>query len=225
MAAAVAALPTLAHAGPFDAAPSADSSNPDGAPSSMLQRMSFAVMRNGTKIGDYSMNVTSDGKTQTVDFVTDIKVEVLMFTAYKLHHEGHEVWTNGAFVSYKGVTDDNGKHHSVSMAASPTGATLTADGKHTALPKGSIPGSIWNAKFLTATTVVDPDNGKIVPIKVDDLGSDQITVEGAPVKAHHYHIDGLDRDVWLVKGSPVRFKLKGSDNSTIVSELQPSPPQ
>jgi hypothetical protein len=215
LAAACAVPPTFAYA---------QSADPGGAVDAVAapREISFAVTRNGNKIGDYSMEITTDGKSQTVDFVTDIKVDVLMFTAYKLHHEGREVWTNGAFVSYHGKTDDNGKNHVVSLVATPAGITLNADGKKTALGKGAIPASFWNNKFVDATTVVDPDDGKVTPVKVDDLGPDQIDVEGAPLEAHHYHIRGLNRDVWMSKGMPVRFQLKGSDNSTIVSQLQPA---
>jgi hypothetical protein len=212
------ALPTLAWAGPFDAIPDV------AAAETPPRVLSFAVMRNGKQIGQYSMEIETVGKTQTVKFLTDIKVDVLMFTAYQMHHEGREVWTNGAFVSYKGSTDDNGKKHSVSMTANATGASLVVDGKHSPLPKGDIPGTIWNNKFVNAKALIDPDDGKSIPITVDDLGPDPIQVEGEPITAHHYHIGGLERDVWLSNGSPVRFQLKGSDNSTIVSELQPAPP-
>jgi hypothetical protein len=216
LAAACAVSPTLSHGQPFDATSAADSAV---AP----REFSFAVMRNGTKIGDYSLQIATEGKSQTVDITTDLKVNVLMFTAYQLHQEAREIWTNGTFVSYHGKSDDNGKNHVVSLVATSAGLTLNADGKKTALGNGAIPASFWNNKFVDVTTMVDPDDGKVTPVKVDDLGPDQIDVEGAPVEAHHYHIRGLDRDVWMSKGMPVRFQMKGSDNSTIVSQLQPGP--
>ena len=187
------------------------------------RQLLFSVIRNGSKIGDYQMSVATEGKTQKVDFTTDIKVTVLMFTAYHLHHSGQEIWTDGKFVSYKGTTNDNGKTHTVSLVPGPQTETLSVDGHRSQIPKGAIPASLWNTKFVDATTLIDPDSGKQFSVKADDEGLDPVKVEGAQEMARHYHVQGLDREVWMIKGSPVRFQLTGSDKSIIVSELQPTP--
>jgi Family of unknown function (DUF6134) len=186
------------------------------------KQFTFAVMRNGSQIGEYNINIKTEGRTQIVDVSTQIKVTVLMLTAYYLLQTGREVWTDGHFVSYKGTTNDNGKQHSASLTAGPSGETLVVDGRRERAPKGALPATFWSAKSLDATTLVDPGNGKIVPVSIEDMGPNPVPVDGAPETARHYHITGLNRDVWMSRGHPVRFQLKGSDNSTIVSELRNS---
>jgi hypothetical protein len=184
------------------------------------RQLVYSILRNGSPIGEYKIAITTDGHSQIVTFSTEIKVTVLMLTAYHLSHSGREVWTDGKFASYKGVTDDNGTRHVVSLTNSATGAALVVDGRRERAPKGTLPATFWNAKSLQATTVIDPDDGKIIPIVVNDIGNAMLQVNGASELAHHFHIDGIDRDIWMVKGSPVKIQLKGSDNSTITSQLQ-----
>jgi hypothetical protein len=214
---ALATLPVAAVAAP----PSSDPSAPNDSPTKQLN---FAIMRKGAQIGQYQISIFDNGNTKTIDFSTDIKVNVLMFTAYHLHHTGQEVWTDGHFVSYVAQTDDNGKQRSVSLTSGADGETLVVDGESSQLPKGILPATFWNANFLDAKKLIDPDNGKEISVKVEDAGDDPVVMNGSPETAHHYHIGGLGRDVWMMNGLPVRFQLKGSDNSTVVSELEPSTP-
>lgn len=185
------------------------------------RKLVFKIMREGTPIGQYAVDIATTGKLTTVDVTTHIKVSVLFLTAYHLSHTGREIWSNGQFVSYKGQTNDNGTQHVVSIRANPDDTTVVANGRHLTAPKGAIPASLWNLKFVNKSVLIDPDNGRVVPVKVVDMGPETLVVQGVKETANHYHIHGMKRDVWMMNGEPVRFQLIGSDNSAVVSELQP----
>lgn len=197
---------------------------PKGAAPSLPQeqKLVFKIMRKGSPIGLYTIDIATTGRLTTVDVTTNIKVTVLFLTAYQLSQKGQEIWNGDQFVSYKGKTDDNGKKHVVSIAAGPKNTTIIANGKLSIAPKGAIPASLWNAGFLDQSLLIDPANGRQIPVKVVDMGKQSVVVQGVKETARHYHIHGLKRDVWMVKGEPVRFQIIGSDNSTVVSTLQPS---
>lgn len=186
------------------------------------KRLVFKILRKGSPIGQYTMDVTIKGKLTTVNVTTQIKVDVLFITAYQLSHSGREIWNGDHFISYKGQTNDNGKEHVVAITADKDHTSIVIDGHRSVAPKGAIPASLWKTNFLDETMLIDPDNGRQVPVKVVDVGPEPIVLQGAKETAEHYHIEGLKRDVWMVDGWPVRFQLIGSDNSTVVSELQPS---
>jgi len=76
---------------------------------------------------------------------------------------------------------------------------------------------------VNATQVIDADKGKVLAVQVQDLGEEPIDMNGQQVQAHHYQMTGeLKRDIWLVNDMAVRIKLRGSDNSQIVSDLRPA---
>lgn len=179
-------------------------------------------MRKGSPIGEYRIDVSQRGKFTVADITTTIKVDVLFLTAYQLSQKGREIWLGDKFISYKGQTNDNGKMHVVSIAAAPNDTVVISNGRRAVAPKGAIPASLWNKQFLDQSVLINPSDGAIVEVKVVDMGSQMLMIDGAQELTKHYHIDGMKRDVWMVDGEPVKFQLIGSDNSKVVSELQPS---
>ena len=186
------------------------------------KKLVFKIMRKGSPIGQYTIRISSKGPFTVVDVTTQIKVTVLFLTAYQLSQAGREIWKGDQFVSYKGKTDENGKMHVVSIVAGKDKTTVVSNGHRSIAPEGAIPASLWNAQFLKEQVLIDPADGRQVPIKVVDMGLEPVTVQGQREMARHYHIHGLKRDVWMMKGEPVRFQLIGSDHSRVVSELQPT---
>ena len=67
------------------------------------------------------------------------------------------------------------------------------------------------------------ETGLPLKIAVTDLGNEQIATRLGPRLAHHYRLaGGLDRDLWFDQtGVPLRYQLRGSDNSVITSEALP----
>ncbi len=184
------------------------------------QRLSFAIMRNGMQIGQHDIFISTEGATTTVDFRTDIQVKVMFINAYSFSYVGREVWTDSNFESFRSQTNDNGAMRSVNAVASPEKVAITADGARMEAPKNAVPASFWNLDFVNRTDFFHTETGKPLKISVTDLGNEQISTRLGPRLAHHYRLrGGLDRDLWFDQnGAPLRYQLKGSDNSVITSE-------
>jgi hypothetical protein len=182
----------------------------------------FDITRDGNKIGVETVTIEKTGDTTVVKFKTRISVVVMFIQAYHFLHSAVETWTGGKFVSYKAVTDDNGKHFNVVATAGDDGVSLDVNGEHSKLPANAIFASLWSKDFVDQTMLLHPDSGVQLQVKVKDLGEEQIDLHGDQIKAQHYQISGdLDRDVWFQGDKIVRIKLLGSDHSTIMSELMP----
>jgi Domain of unknown function (DUF6134) len=208
-------LSFLAHSSRADTTAPADSA---AAPTT--EERVFDVTRDGNKIGVETIKIEKSGDTTTVKFKTHISVVVMFIQAYHFAHSAVETWTGGKFVSYKAVTDDNGKPFDVKAVAKDDGVMLDVNGTETKLPGSVVVASFWNKAFVDQTLLVHPDSGAQLNVKVKDIGEEQIDLHGNQIKAEHYQISGdIDRDIWFEGDKLVRFKLLGSDHSTIMSEL------
>ncbi len=182
----------------------------------------FDVTRDGNKIGVEKVTIEKDGDTTVIKFKTHVSVVVMFIEAYHFVHSAVETWSAGKFVSYKAVTDDNGKHFNIAAVAKDDQVLLDVNGTHSKLPGNVVFASLWSKDFVDQTTLLHPDSGAELSVKVKDLGEEDINFHGDNIKAHHYQITGdLDRDIWFEGDKLVRIKFFGSDHSTIMSELTP----
>lgn len=184
------------------------------------ERRTFDISRDGNKIGTELVEIDRQGDTTNVKLTTHISVVIMFIEAYRFDHSATETWTGGQLVSYKSMTDDNGKKHSVLAVADGDKLALDVDGTHSETARDLIPASLWSKDFVDRTNMFDSDTGKELTIKVKDLGDEALVQHGTKIEAHHYKISGdLDRDLWFDGDTLVRIKLLGSDHSTIISEL------
>ena len=184
------------------------------------QRLSFAIMRNGQQIGQHEMEIAREGASTTVDFRTQIEVKVMFIKAYSFSYTGREMWNGDTFVSFESRTNDNGKPHAVSASASADKTAITADGKTIDATANVIPASFWSLAFLNRTAFFHTETGLLLKIAIADLGNELIATRMGPKLARHFKLTGgLERDLWFDQnGTPLRYQLKGSDNSLITSE-------
>ncbi len=194
------------------------SSSPEAQP--QVQRMSFAIMRNAIQIGQHDIAISTEGATTTVDFRTEIQVKVMFINAYSFSYAGREIWTDNHFASFRSQTNDNGATHTVSAAAGADKIAIIADGARLEAPIGAVPASFWSLDFINRMDFFHTETGKPLKIAITDLGDEQISTRMGSKRARHFRLrGGLDRDLWFDQtGAPLRYQLRGSDNSLITSE-------
>jgi hypothetical protein len=198
----------------------AESPPASAAPTAPIEERVFDITRDGNKIGGETLTFQKDGDTTIVKFKTHVSVVVMFVEAYHYTHSAEETWTGGKFVSYKAVTDDNGKHYNLAALAKDEQILLNVNGTHSKLPGNLVFATLWSRDFVGQTNLLHPDSGVELAVKVQDLGDEQIDYQGEQVKAHHYAISGdYDRDVWFEGDKVIRIRFYGSDHSTIMSEL------
>jgi hypothetical protein len=211
--------------GPVAAQPATPVPQTATAPAAVPDRRLFDIFRDGNKIGTELIEIDKDGDTTSVKFTTRISVVVMFIQAYHFEHSATETWTDGRFVSYTALTDDNGTKYDVSAVVKDDKMDLDVDGTHSEAAPDLIPASWWSKDFINRTDMLDSETGKPISVKVADLGDEPIVRNGATEQVHHYKISGgVNRDLWFDGDTLVRVQLIGSDHSTITSDLRPMPP-
>ena len=192
------------------------------APQKHVHRV-FDIMREGSKIGTDTFDISRQGDATSVKVNTHILVKVAFITAYRYDHSESGTWKGTQLVSFTSKTDDNGKDHKV--AASQTGGkiALDVDGTSTTAPKATQPASLWGAEVAKQKQIFDPANGKRMAVGVQDLGEETVEVHGVPQQLQHLKLTGaFPRDLWFDEDGLVKMTLRGSDNSLITSQLRTS---
>jgi Family of unknown function (DUF6134) len=195
-----------------------------GSPAGKIHRV-FDINRSGDKIGTEMIDIEQQDDTITVKAKTNVSVKILFVEAYSYELSSTEVWKNGQLIAFKSHTNDNGTKHSVEVTAANDKLSMVADGKHSDLPKSAVPASLWRKETVRPPDVFEPDTGNRLSLKMTDLGTDSVTVNGVTHQAHHYKIaDTLKgtymRELWYDGDVLVRIKLIGSDNSVVLTDLR-----
>src|SRR5689334_9086677 len=95
------------------------------------ETIKFAILRNDDQIGTHTIEISRAGPETSVKVATDLTVTGLCVTAYRLTHTASENWHEGRLVSLPSTTNTNGTRHAVSVAETPAGMEIKADGKVT----------------------------------------------------------------------------------------------
>jgi hypothetical protein len=192
----------------------------DPAPMSKTKRV-FDVTRDGSKIGTDTIEIEQRGDATIVNCTTHISVTILSIEAYRLDHHSSETWKGEQLISFTSKTDDHGTKHSVSATTSNEKIRFDIDGKASEVLQKIIPSNFWNKAFLATGQLFDDTNGKLLSIKVSDLGGEPLTMHGVKYQTNHYRIEGdLKRDLWFDDNGLVRLKMPAPDGSKISFDLQ-----
>jgi len=187
--------------------------------------LEYTVLRDGKPIGTHAYTIDTNGADTQVQVSTDIQVKVLFITAYKFKHNSQEVWSNGRLVSLKSTTDDDGTDKALTAKAEDGKITLDSmvkgQDRRQFAAAAAIPASLWNPAIVTQTAIVNTLDGKLMKVKVANVGSEQVDAGGAKVTAHHYKISGeLTRDLWFDDaGRLVRVSFPDKTSTEIVYAL------
>ncbi len=167
-------------------------------------KLEFTVLREGDPIGSHVLSFEKSADTLVVTIQTKVKVKVLFLTAYYFDHEGREVWRNGQLVELVSSTDDDGTKHTVAVKG---------DGQASKASAKTITASLWHEGILAGGSILNTLHGKQMNITVRDAGSEDVTVGGQTVSAHHYIIEGdLERELWFDGNQVlVMVRFKGID--------------
>jgi len=188
----------------------------------VAETTNFVITRNGDPIGTSTTEINRAGDETTVSITTDLAVNVLFFTAYRLEQKTSERWINGHLVALNSTTNNNGTRHKVAVRMKGGELEPNADGKIRWLDSNIVTSSLWNPEFLQHALMLDTQDGQAMSVSVVDDGVDKLRVGSHPVQAHHYTINGrYSQDVWYDdRGRLVRVRIIGSEGSIILYEPQ-----
>ncbi|MBT7449030.1 MAG: hypothetical protein HN797_14910 [Tateyamaria sp.] len=165
-------------------------------------KLSFDVIRKGKDIGDHSYSFSGSAKAFTVTVTTDIvvKLPLIRITVYSFKHESLERWKGGKLLELSSTTNDDGNPHQLETDS-----------------KGVLPASLWNDDIVGKAQLLNTIDGKIMSIRVADLGKETVVTKRGNVSASHYQLSGdLARDLWYDDGGNLaQVVFKADDGSKV----------
>lgn len=166
-------------------------------------KLSFDVVRKGKDIGDHTYSFSGGGNSFTVKVATDIvvKVPLIRATAYSFQHASVETWKGGELQKINSKTNDDGEPHQLKTGSS-----------------GALPASLWNDDIVRSQKLMNTIDGKMMNVRVADLGNETVKTKRGAIAAHHYQMSGdLARDLWYdADGNLAQVVFKADDGSTVM---------
>lgn len=124
----------------------------------------FEVSLDGRPIGEHRFQLREDTDARELTSEANFRVRILFIEAYRYAHRAEERWRGDCLQRLDARTDANGKETRVNVE--PTEACVQTF-------------AYWNPSILDARTLLNPQTGEYVPVRVLKLGSDSIDGQAA----------------------------------------------
>jgi hypothetical protein len=185
-------------------------------------KLTYAVMRDGDKIGSQVVEFQRNGDQLLV--LTSVKIEVTLLgiTIYRFVHRSEEEWKAGELARLTSNTDDDGDKRVVDLKLVDGKLKGAYNGQAKEFPLGMIPATFWHPDSMKQSKLLDQVKARNRQITVKDLGTETITVQGKKIEARHYSVSGqIKREVWYgPDGRLEKLEFDGKDGSEIVMVLR-----
>ncbi|HVS36850.1 MAG TPA: DUF6134 family protein [Gemmataceae bacterium] len=161
------------------------------------QARDFSIQVDGKPAGDYHMTIRrQDDGTTSLSAQSDVKVAVLLVTAYTYSYRGQEVWKDGRLQHFESTGKENGKPFAVTADADEKGLRVKADGKEFVLRPDAWTTSCWHLPDDRLRNqdiaLMGCDNGQSSTGRMQYVGQERVQVAGQEQECAHYR---LMRDV------------------------------
>lgn len=166
--------------------------------------LTFAVFRNGAKIGEHHVAFSGDDAAliATTDAVMTVKIGPV--PVFKYRHHAVEKRVDGVFASLVTATDSNGKAERVSAEKAGGVIRISCPSGQVTAPANANPLNHWNSQIF-AGPMFNPQTGKMVK------------ATARRVEAGHWQIRGeVEIDDWYdASGAWQALKGKLDDGSAV----------
>ncbi|MBU6294522.1 MAG: hypothetical protein KJS91_07535 [Planctomycetes bacterium] len=154
------------------------------------ETLDYDILIDGTRSGFLFRTVTRNSDASTRIDTRASMVFRFLFLSFRYSFQGSETWREGRFLSAVGECDDNGTRHSVSWNATPSGGTVSRNGKTMHLERAPWPTSAFAPPTGEGThQTLDPDTGLLRMTSMFKSGQDTIFLDGKPVAATVWKTD------------------------------------
>lgn len=186
-------------------------------PMQLTYRVTHSVFGN---IGTYSNTIKPAAGGTTVQTRAHFEVKMLGVKMYREDAQRTERWQGNRLVWFSGVTSKGNNSTVVKGEARGNSFVINSPQGTITAPASVHPANPWSANFLASSTMMRPDDGKIEKVRVSAGQPTTLTLDGRPVRAEKYEVNGSTRyDVWLDReGVPVKFAAD-DDSGTVTFTL------
>ncbi len=146
-----------------------------GAPTN--RRLSFTVLRNGTRVGEHVMTFAGDLASPTVTTDVRMSVRVGPVPVFRYRHHAVERWVGGQFSSLETNSDSNGKAERVSARRTDAGVVIQTPKQKITAAIGTKPFTHWNSEVLDGP-LFNPQTGKLLKVAVRQVSPRHWAVRG-----------------------------------------------
>ena len=175
-----------------------------GAALALPGKVTFAVFRNGTKVGEHAMTFSGDDANRVAQADVSMTVKVGPVPVYRYKHRATERYRNGRFASIETFTDANGKKQKVTAEAGAGGVMLDGPAGKIRAPADAAPLSHWNPAVF-GRPLFNQQEGKLLKVRVTRVAPGHWQVRGETEIDDFYD----DAGVWRA------LKGKLDDGSTM----------
>jgi hypothetical protein len=170
--------------------------------------LTFAVFRNGTKIGEHHVGFSGEGPTLVATTDATMTVKIGPVPVFKYHHRALEKRNDGLFASLETSTVTNGKDEHVTAERTGGGVRVDCTYGRTTLSGDSNPMTHWNPQIFGGPPLFNPQTGKILKVKTAKLTPGHVTIRGEAEIDDYYDEAGAWQSLTgkLDDGSKVEYR-------------------
>lgn len=140
--------------------------------------LTFAVFRNGAKIGDHHVSFSGDGPALTATTDAAMTVKFGPVPVFRYHHHALEHRADGTFASLETKTTTNGKEERVAAERDGGGIRVDCTYGKTTLGPDSNPLNHWDREIFAGGPLFNPQTGKILKIRTAKVTAAHVTIRG-----------------------------------------------
>lgn len=159
----------------------------------------FRVLRGGSSIGTHRTRLRREGDTLIATTRLELGVYIGPIRVFRYLHESEEVWRKDRLLSLTATTDDDGKRYLVRARALADAIAVTGPLGEAAAPLHAFTSNTtWNPSFVRQRDLIDCEKGRLVQMKVRDLGLEAVAPAGTSAGARRYSIalPYADGQIW-----------------------------
>ncbi len=191
----------------------------------------FDIIRKGDRIGFHAVNVeeTAAGETR-VETRIEMQVRLGPIPVFRYEHLSTETWRGGLLQTVESRTDNNGKNETLSVRREGDGLLVNGTRYQGTGPGDAIPSSYWNKAIISARTLLDTQNGRLIDVEIENLGE---TPSPSGMKAEQHRLTGtVDLNLWydgsrwvgadfIVRGQALTYRLvEGERQAQLFDKLK-----
>lgn len=185
------------------------------APSS--RSLSFAVFRNGVRVGDHVMSFAGQPGALAVTTEVSMVVKLGPLPVYRYRHQAEERWSDGRFASLETTTNSAGKVQRVVARRTDGGVIIETGRARLAAPAAAAPLTHWNSAVLPGP-LFNPQEGKMLSLSARRVGLESVAfANGRSAPATRWSLRGETQiDNWYDEaGTWAALRGKLPDGSTM----------
>ena len=150
----------------------------------------YDIIRKNKIIGSHKINFINSDDGLIVETNINIKVKVLLITAYQFSHTSKELWKDGDFVKIEAHTDfeDEREYFIKGQDKDDLFIASGMDGE-LQLQKNILPSNFWNIKILNEEELFDTQKGIVRKIIVQKLDDEILKINNQEIKTEKYLLD------------------------------------